>query len=64
MCTSMSPESAMTWPPIPPRPAARPEHQLRGVHAAGELQQGGGDVVPDDLVIAAVQALHQRPLGS
>ena len=45
-----------------PAAAADAEHQLGGVLGAGEVQQGGGHVLADDLVVAAAQRLGQPPL--
>ena len=43
--------------------AARdPDHDLGGVDAAGEVQQGGGRVFSGHDVVAAAQVLDQPPL--
>ena len=45
----------------PPTPAGA-EHELGRVLGDREVEQCGGDVVTDHLVIAAAEALDQRPL--
>ena len=45
-----------------PGSAAAAEHELGGVLRPGELQQGLGHVVADDLVVGAAEGLHQLPL--
>ena len=45
-----------------PAAPAGAEHELGGVDAAGEVEQRGRDVVADDLVVGAAEALHQHPL--
>ena len=42
--------------------AAGPEDELGGVDAAGEVEQRGGDVDADDLVLAAAEAFDQGSL--
>src|SRR5439155_18418321 len=43
--------------------AAGPEDELGGVDDAGEVQQRFGDVVADDLVVGAADALDQGALA-
>ncbi|MPM68759.1 hypothetical protein SDC9_115693 [bioreactor metagenome] len=45
-----------------PAASADADHQLGRVHRAGEVDQGGRDVLAHDLVEAATQLLDQRPL--
>src|SRR5262245_63763465 len=45
-----------------PAAPARTEHELSGVHATGEVEESGGDVVADDLVIGAAQAFDEYAL--
>ena len=45
-----------------PAAAADAEHELGGVLRAGEVEQGRGHVLADDLVVAAAQRLGQPPL--
>ena len=44
-----------------PAPARHPQDQLGGVDAAGEVQQRVRDVIADDLVVGAAEALRQGP---
>ena len=47
----------------PAPPAARTEHQLRGVDAARKGQQGVRDVGPDHLVVGAAEVFDQHALA-
>ncbi len=66
----MSPERRVTDAPTPgsgeevrpPAASAGPEHQLRRVLRLREFQQGGRDVVADDVVVAPAERLHQDAL--
>ena len=70
MCTSIGPDSAVvvdadaagdsSWASRPRRLA--PSTSWVAFDAAGEVEQRGRDVVADDLVVGAAEALHQRPL--
>ena len=73
MWTSMSPEPAhhpgadaaaqkTAQQPREVLAARDPDHDLGGVDAAGEVQQGGGRVFSGHDVVAAAQVLDQPPL--
>lgn len=47
---------------LPGAAAAHAEDDLGGVDAAGEFQQGVGDVVADDVVEGSAEVLDQGPL--
>ena len=47
---------------LQPSTAARTEHQLGGVLGPGEVEQRRGDVVAEDLVVAAAQGFDERSL--
>ncbi|BFO16016.1 hypothetical protein SHKM778_24040 [Streptomyces sp. KM77-8] len=47
---------------LPGRAAGGAEHDLGGVGAAREGEQGGRDVVADDVVEGAAEVLHQGAL--
>lgn len=47
---------------LPGTAAADPQHDLRGVAPAGELQQRVGDAVAYDVVESAAEVLDQGPL--
>src|SRR5207302_11500390 len=46
----------------PPRPPARPHHQLGGVVGGGEPDQGFGDLDPGHVVKGATQLLEKEPI--
>ena len=48
--------------PGEPAAAGGAEDELGGVLGPGEGEQGGGDVVADDLVVGAAEAFDQGPL--
>ena len=72
MCTSISPESAMTWPIRCPARTARDQRERRLVPSTScvastlraNSSRAAGHVVADDLVVGAAEALHQLPLGA
>ena len=70
MCTSMDPDRAVTVDPDAgreqlrePAAAGGAEDELGGVLGAGEGEQGGGDVVADDVVVGAAEALDEGALA-
>src|SRR5205814_1786991 len=48
---------------LPAAAPRRPENELCGAFGASKLDEGGGDVVPCDLVVGAAELLQQPALG-